>query len=175
MDENPYKPTNTVKGTSSDESKYSVLKKVLIGLGIAMLLVILLFVWIGFKTASTYNKLEGKAEELISKVLNEQSPWDFDTLKPNLSKLWIENVSEEQNEKLIKLYSKLGNFNSIEELNWQRCTTNSSTEHGTIDRCDYVALAKYENGDAQVLAGIVIEDGAPKIIQIHINSDAFFE
>ena len=178
MEENPYKTTDTVKSPSDNGSKQSnssILKKVLIALGIAMLLVILLLIWAGVKTSVTYSKLEGKAEPLIKEVLSDQSPWNYETLKPHLSSMWLESVSEEQNIKLTRYFSKLGSFYSVEELNWQGCSTNSTTEFGTIDRCDYMALAKYENGDAQVFVGLVVEDNTPKIIQLHINSDAFLE
>ena len=178
MDENPYKPADTVNSSSdkgSQKSSYGALKIVLIALGIVMLLIILMFVWAGVKTSTTYSKLEGKAEPLIKEVLKGQSPWNYETLKPHLSKLWLESVSEEDAEKLMRLYSKLGDFHSVKEVNWQRCSTNSSTEYGTIDRCDYVALTKYENGDANVFVGVIVEENLPKIIQIHINSDVFME
>ena len=138
-------------------------------------LLILLFGWIGYKAAVTHNSLEGKAEPLIRQVLNDQSPWDFETLEPYLSRLWLETVSLEDNQKLLRLYSKLGSIRSVGDINWLRCSTHTTTQFGNIDRCDYLALAKYENGDAHVSVGIVLEEDEPKIIQLHINSDAFFE
>jgi len=140
-----------------------------------MLLIILLFVWVGVKTTATYNKLEGKAEPLIRNVLADQSPWNYEKLKPYLSKLWLDSVSEEKSKKLVKMFSKLGSFQSVNEINWNGCSSNSTTEYGAIDRCDYVTTAKYKNGDAQVFVGVVSEDGAAKIIQLRINSDVFFE
>ena len=103
MDENPYKPSSTVDSGSSGKSGSGILKKILFALGIFMLLIILLFGWIGYKTASTYNKLEGRAEPLIREVIKTQSPWNFATVKPHLSKLWVDMVSDEDNEKLIRL------------------------------------------------------------------------
>ncbi len=178
MEDNPYKTTETWDDQSRPNKgnrKTRVFKKILIGLGVVMLLIIILFVWAGIKATVTYNKLEGKAEPLIKNVLAEQSPWNYETLKPNLSKLWLDNISEEESRKLIKLFSKMGNFESITELNWNGCSTNTATEIGTIDRCDYLATVKYENGDALVTVGIVDEEDSPKIIQLHINSDVFFE
>ena len=176
MVENPYKaPDPKSNPADGNPKKYGILKKILIGLGIFMLLIILLFVWIGIKTASTYNKLEGKAEPLITNVLAEQSPWNYQTLKPKLSKLWIESVDEEQTLKLLKLFAKLGAFKSIEDLSWQGCSTNATTAHGNIDRCDYLVFAKYENGDAYISVGVVMEETEPRIIQLNINSDVFLE
>lgn len=178
MEENPYKTTDSMQGlddAGSNKPKYGALKKILIGLGIVMVLILLLFVWVGLKTSATYSKLEGKAEPLIEEVLNDQSPWNYETLKPHLSRMWLESVSDEQNEKLIRLFSKLGVLRSIEELNWRSCTSTATAKYGDIDRCDYVALAKYENGDANVFFGLVIEENSPKIIQLHINSDVFLE
>lgn len=141
-----------------------------------MLLIILLFVWAGVKTSSTYNKLEGKAEPLISKVLEEQSSsWDYEILKPHLSNIWLKMVDENQSNKLMKLFSKLGAFKSIDEIKWTGCSIKSNTEFGTIDRCDYTASASYENGAAYISVGIVLEGNEPKIIQLHINSNAFLE
>lgn len=177
MEENPYKTTESLQSLDkgSAKPKFGILKKILIALGVVMALIILLLVWVGIKTTATYNRLEGKAEPLIREVLKDQSPWNYETLKPHLSNMWLESISEEQSRKLMKLFSKLGSFQSIEDLNWRRCSTSATAEYGNIDRCDYVASAKYENGDAQVLVGIVIEEASPKIIQLHINSDVFLE
>lgn len=39
------------------------------------------------------------AESLISEILNEQSPWKYETIKPHLSKFWLESVDEGQSKK----------------------------------------------------------------------------
>lgn len=177
MVDNPYKPNDTwseQEGNNSNKQKTGVFRKILTVLGVFMLLIILLFAYIGVKTTRTYNKLEGKAEPLITKVLQEESPtWNYDTLKPHLSGLWIREVKEEQSKKLMKMYDKLGKLKSINTINWTGCVSNTTTQYGTIDRCNYVANVDYENGAANVLVGVVIENNAPKIIQLHINSDVF--
>jgi len=178
MEENPYKSSTAWDNQDQpiiNRPKTGVIKKIFIALGIFMFLIILLFVWVGVKTTATRNKLEGKAEPLIRQVIAEQSPWDYEKLKPHLSQLWLDSVSEEQNNKMIKFFSKLKNFKSITEFKWIGCSTNSTPQYGTIDKCNYAAIAKYENGDAEVLVGVVIEDDAPKIAQLHINSDVFLE
>ena len=179
MPDNPYEPGETWENQGANlpnKPKSGVFKKILIGLGILMLLIILLFVWVGIKTTKTYSKLEGKAEDLITKMLKEQSPtWNYDLLKPHLSNLWLKEVKEEQSKKLIKLFDNLGKLKSINEIRWTGCSTNTTTEYGTIDRCDYVANVDYEHGSAYVFVGVMVENNAPKIIQLKINSDAFLK
>lgn len=49
----------------------------------------------------------------------------------------------------------------------------SHTSTGTVDRCNYLAIVQYQAGIAHVAVGLVYEDGAPKLVQLNINSDAF--
>lgn len=179
MAENPYKPNDTWENQQKNhpgKQKAGIFKNILTALGVLMLLIIVLFVFIGVKTTRTYNKLDGKAEPLITKVLQEQSPsWKYETLKPYLSKLWLRGVKEEQTRKLLKLFNKLGKLKSIKAITWSGCSSYTTTEYGDIDRCNYVANVDYENGPATVAVGVVLEKKNPKIIELHVNSNVFLK
>ena len=178
MDNNPYKTNESWDKDDADmkkRSKFGVFKMLLMGLGAIFLLIILLFVWVGIKTSAVKNDMEGKAEPVIKQVLAEQSPWDYDKLEPYLSQLWLEQVEEQDARKLLELFKKLGEVVSVGEISLIGCSTMSTTEFGTINRCNYAVVVHYAAGEAQVLMGMVLENDNAKLLQLNINSDVFAE
>lgn len=178
MEENPYKSGEAdiqdVRPAKTD-GFMSFLKKVLIGFGILFGIIVILLIWAGFSTSETYGKFEDTAEPFINDFLNAQSPWNYEKSKPDLSKAWLEVTSDEDGAKLFNYFNKLGSFQSIETIEWQSCKNSSSTETGSIERCDYIVQADYENGGASIEVGLSFESEEVKLIQLSIKSSVFFQ
>ncbi len=178
MEQDPYRPseTTTVAGAHNKKSGFmKALKIILIVFGSLMLLIIALLIWAGVKTGTLYSEFDGKAEPFANQFLTTQNPWSYTQAKPHLSKLWLESVAEDESIQLFEYFNNLGSLTSIGELSWEGCSAFAYAGVGSVNRCDYLILAKYEEGDAQVRMGLVLEGEAPKIIQLRVNSNAFLK
>ena len=178
MEENPYTPSSS--GFSSDEPKkkggfMSIIKKILIGFGVAFALIILLFVWAAISTSETYDKFDGLAEPFIEDFIQNQDPWNYELAKPSLSREWLEVTEENQGIKLFNYFNKLGSLKSLESISWQGCSSQTHTSSGSYERCDYFVAVNYENDKAQVHFGLSLEEDQVKIMQLQINADVFIE
>lgn len=58
---------------------------------------------------------------------------------------------------MIKFFSKLGKFVSLNEIKWNSCSSKSSPKFGTVDSCLYIVSAEYEKGTAVLYFGITLE------------------
>ncbi len=135
----------------------------------------MLLIWAGLSTSKTYDKFKDHADTYVRNFLEKQSPWNYELAKPNLSSAWIEVTTEEQGNKLFNFYNKLGALKSIDSIEWLRCSNQTHTSTGKIERCDYGISAQYERGFAQIYIGLSIENDEIKILQLRVNSDAFME
>ncbi|BFM13522.1 hypothetical protein R50072_36750 [Simiduia litorea] len=153
----------------------SIIKKILIGFGVVLALIIILLVWAGITTSKTYGKFDGVAEPYIREFLRNQSPWNYELAKPQLSFSWLEVTTDEQGDKLFKYFNKLGALKSIDSIEWQRCAKQAHTSTGKIERCDYSVSATFESDVAQIYMGLSLEEDELKIIQLQVNSNAFMQ
>ena len=178
MEQDPYLSSPLSTG-HVPEKKKSVFVKTLIIIcsvfGVLLLLIIALVIWIGVKTNAVYQEFDGRAEPFAENFLRMQDPWSFKQAKPQLSRLWLESVDEGESAQLFEYFNNLGSLSSIGDLTWEGCSTFTQTGEVSVDRCDYLILAQYQYGDAEVRVGLVLEEDDPKIIQLRINSNAFLK
>lgn len=178
MEQDPYLSSPSSAGVLPEKKKSVFLKALLIVcsvFGVLLLLIVALLIWVGVKTNSMYQEFDGKAEPFVEDFLQSQNPWSFEQAKPQLSELWLESVEETESIQLFEYFNNLGSLSSIVDFKWQGCSTFAQSGEGSVDRCDYLVLAHYREGDAQVNIGLVLEEGGPKIIQLQINSNAFLK
>ena len=178
MEQNPYTPSPTGLDGGARKNKggfLKLIKKIFIGIGILFVVILALLVWVGFSTNKVYKRFEHTAEPFINKFLSDQSPWNYEKSKPYLSKAWLQITSDADGNKLFTFFNKLGAFKSVDSIEWQGCNSSKHTEHGSIQRCNYVVKASYEEGAAVNLMGLALELEEIRVMQLKVNSDVFIQ
>lgn len=106
-------------------------KKLLKGFGIALLILICLFVliavWSGYKS-SEYEKT---AIPYINTAIADISSWELDTFKNYLTPSEVENINEDDLKRLIKALSKMGALVEIGEYQFNTVTSRALTSGGS--------------------------------------------
>ena len=178
MNQDPYSPgtaelkeENVVKTSKV----WSVIKKILIGLGVIFGILICLLIWGVFSASKTAVEFDETAEPYIKKFLDDQSPWDYESAKPHFSVVWSEFTTDEQGERIFNYINKLGPLVTVDSIEMQRCFSQVHTSTGKINRCNFDVQATYEKGSAQIFLGLSLENDEIKVMQLQVNSPAFLE
>ena len=123
-------------------------KKLLKGFGIALLILICLFVliavWSGYKS-SEYEKT---VIPYMNTAIADISSWELDTFKNYLTPSEIENINGDDLKRLIKALSKMGALVEIGEYQFNTVTSRALTSVCSGTFVTYTVPALSENVDA---------------------------
>lgn len=152
-----------------------MLKKIFKGLGIAILVIVVLFAGIFIWATVISSKYNETAIPYIENVMPELSKWDIEIAKQYMAPEVLESVSDEKFSKLMKFLSKIGSLKSIEEPQFQKASSSASTSTGTLTTVLYTFTAHYENGDATITLKLKPVDDGYQVYYFNVNSMAFAE
>ena len=97
------------------------------------------------------------AEPAVTQILTEISNWKKETLLKHLAPEAKQIISEEQLEKLLQQYQKLGRFRSVKELNFSR--TASAFSLMGEKRINYSGIANFDNAAANLNITLIERGG----------------
>lgn len=97
------------------------------------------------------------AEPAVTQILTEISNWRKETLLKHLAPEAKQIISEEQLEKLLQQYQKLGRFRSVKELNFSR--TASAFSLMGEKRINYSGIANFDNAAANLNITLIERGG----------------
>ncbi len=150
-------------------------KKLLKGFGIALLILICLFVliavWSGYKS-SEYEKT---AIPYMDTAIADISSWELGTLKSYLTPSEVENINEDDLKRLIKALSKMGALVEIGEYQFNTVTSRALTPGGSGTFVTYTVPAVYENGDAVLTITLKEEGDSFSVYHFKLDSLALFD
>jgi len=150
-------------------------KKLLKVLGIIFLSIIVLFGTIGIYTYMKSSEYSETAVPYIKEKIPELSTWDAAVTKKYLAPEILAKTEDEDLEKLMRWFSKLGHLKNIEEPQFVNVSSNVTVSNGQQTIATYTILAHYENGDATITMRLLEIDGGFKIYQFHLNSNALID
>jgi len=144
-------------------------------LGIIFLFIIILFGSVGIYTYMKSSEYSETAVPYINEKIPELSTWDHEVAKKHLAPGILAETKDEDLEKLMRWFSKLGALQSIEEPQFINVSSSATIANGQQTIATYTIIAHYENGDAAITMGLLeVEDGF-KIYQFHLNSNALID
>lgn len=97
------------------------------------------------------------AEPAVTQILTEISNWKKETLLKHLAPEAKQIISEEQLEKLLQQYQKLGRFRSVKEINFSR--TASAFSLMGEKRINYSGIANFDNAAANLNITLIERGG----------------
>jgi len=97
------------------------------------------------------------AEPAVTQILTEISNWRKETLLKHLAPEAKQIISEEQLEKLLQQYQKLGRFRSVKEINFSR--TASAFSLMGEKRINYSGIANFDNAAANLNITLIERGG----------------
>ena len=97
------------------------------------------------------------AEPAVTQILTEISNWQKETLLKHLAPEAKQIISEEQLEKLLQQYQKLGRFRSVKEINFSR--TASAFSLMGEKRINYSGIANFDNAAANLNITLIERGG----------------
>ncbi|HRB21386.1 MAG TPA: hypothetical protein PLB54_06730, partial [Nitrosomonas sp.] len=97
------------------------------------------------------------AEPAVTQILTEISNWKKETLLKHLAPEAKQIISEEQLEKLLQQYQKLGHFRSVKEINFSR--TASAFSLMGEKRINYSGIANFDNAAANLNITLIERGG----------------
>lgn len=151
------------------------MKKALKILGIIFLAIIIvissLFAYTYLKS-SEYNE---EAIPYIEKVIPELSTWNTEIVKKYSAPEALANIKDEELEKLMRWFSKLGNLKSIEKPKFVNFSNYSSLESGQKTILSYNIIAHYENGDALIEMRLLEVENGFQVYRFNLNSSALID
>lgn len=151
------------------------MKKVLKVLGIVFLVIVVFFSAIGVYTYLKSSEYSKTAVPYIKEKIHELSSWDSDVAKQYLAPQVLEMTKDEDLDKLMNWFSKLGSLKNIEEPQFVNVTSSATLANGQQTIATYTILANYENGVANITMRLLeVKDGF-QIYQFHINSNALMD
>ena len=150
-------------------------KKLLKGFGIALLILICLFVliavWSGYKS-SEYEKT---AIPYMDTAIADISSWELGTFKSYLTPSEVENINEDDLKRLIKALSKMGALVEIGEYQFNTVTSRALTSGDAGTGGTYTVPAVYENGDAVLTLTLKEEGDSFSVYHFKLDSLALFD
>lgn len=150
-------------------------KKVLKGLGIAILSLITLFViigvWSGYKS-STYEKT---AIPYLDVAIPEISTWETDAMKKYLTPSVLADVSEKDLNTVVRTLSKMGELVELGQYEFSSVTSKALIGGGSGTFVTYVVPANYENGQATLTVTLKEEGDSFSVYQFNLNSMTLLE
>jgi len=111
----------------------------------------------------------------INEKIPELSTWDPEVAKKYLAPGILAETKDEDLEKLMRWFSKLGALQSIEEPQFINVSSNATVANGQQTIATYTIMAHYENGDAAITMRLLEVEGGFKIYQFHLNSNALID
>ena len=111
----------------------------------------------------------------IKKVIPEISSWDIDVLKKYSSAEALNNVSDRDLIKLMRFFSKLGEFRSMDEPQFVNVTTNTDISNGNQTIATFAIVGYYDNGEANITLSLLEVEGGFQIYHLKITSPALIE
>ena len=97
------------------------------------------------------------AEPAVTQILTEISNWKKETLLKHLAPEAKQIISEEQLEKLLQQYQKLGRFRSVKEIYFSR--TASAFSLMGEKRINYSGIANFDNAAANLNITLIERGG----------------
>ena len=97
------------------------------------------------------------AEPAVTQILTEISNWKKETLLKHLAPEAKQIISEEQLEKLLQQYQKLGRFRSVKEINFSR--TASAFSLMGEKRINYSGIANFDKAAANLNITLIERGG----------------
>ncbi|MEA3588648.1 hypothetical protein J6I75_09800 [Pseudidiomarina sp. 1APP75-27a] len=150
-------------------------KKVLKGLGIAILSLITLFVIIGVWSTYKSSAYETTAIPYLDVAIPEISTWEKPVMKSYFTPSVLADISEKDLDTLVRALSKMGKLVELGQYEFSSVTSKAITGGGSGTFVTYVVPATYENGDATLTVTLKEEDDSFSVYEFNLNSMALLE
>ncbi len=155
--------------------KPSAVKKVAKGclyvFAVFILGVIALVIWV----LGEQSEYESTAVPYIEKLIPKIATWDPNVVWDHYDQEVKSSISKEDNEKVVRFMSKLGELESTDTPEFQMVSTSASTSSGARKLVTYKIAARFESGDASIELTLVDRDGEFSVYHFKINSMVFVE
>ena len=148
------------------------MKKFLKILGIIFLSIIVIFALIGGWTYWKSTEYKETAVPYIKENIPRLSGWNAEVVKSLLAPSVLKVTKDEDLEKLMKWFSKLGDLKDIEEPQFVNVTTSATVVHSKQTIVTYSIPAHYQNGDAIITMRLLEVGEGFKVYQFHLASMA---
>ena len=148
------------------------MKKFLKILGIIFLSIIVIFALIVGWTYWKYTEYKETAVPYIKENIPRLSGLNAEVVKSLLAPSVLKVTKDEDLEKLMKWFSKLGDLKDIEEPQFVNVTTSATVVHGKQTIVTYSIPAHYQNGDATITMRLLEVGEGFKVYQFHLASMA---
>ena len=142
-------------------------------LGIIFLSIITFFVAIGAYTYMKQSEYSKTAVPYIKEKIPELSTWDPVIAKKYLVPEVLAETNDDDLEKLMRWFSKLGRLKSIEEPQFVSVSSSVTTKNGQRTMVTYTINTHYENGTAVITMKLLEAEDSFQIYQFQLNSNAF--
>ena len=153
----------------------NMIRRIFKWIGIAILMLILLFVAAGFWTWKAKSDYELTAVPYLREVIPEIAEWDSEVLWNHYSSDTRNGTSRESHDKIVRIMSRLGELKVMDDPEFSEVTSSAATSTGARTIVTYVVQAKFENGDATITARLLDDDGVLSIHGLNVNSMALYE
>ncbi|NQY52904.1 MAG: hypothetical protein HRT42_04965 [Campylobacteraceae bacterium] len=145
-----------------------MIKKILKVIGSFLLVTILvissIYIWILFEK----EKQEALAKPYLNKSMIIFSKWDFNNMKVLLSPSTLKNFETKKGRKVYKMFSRLGNLEKIDNINFISSTIDLNNKYITFS-----ILGHFENDYALIKIVLIESNDSYLINYIQITSDIF--
>lgn len=152
-----------------------MIKKILKGIGIAVLVVVGIFASSGIWTAYQSAGYEKTAVPYMAKAIPEISTWDPIIMKSYMAPETLEGVPVEDFEQVATYLRKLGSFISMAQPELQSITSSTSISDGPLTLVSYSIPVKYEHGQATVSVALKEKENSFEVYRFNVNSMALLK
>lgn len=152
-----------------------MIKRILKWFGILLLILLVLFGSILAYTSYSQAKYDKTAVPYIQRAVPVLSEWDPVTSRPLFAAVALEDVAQEDFERLIDFLSKLGELLSLDEPKFVQVSSGASVKKGTNTIVTYTIDAKYEYGAAVITLRLLDLDGKFEVYSFNVNSGALLD
>lgn len=152
-----------------------MIKKILKYFGFSILSVIIFFASIAGIAAIMSPDNEEIFEPFISEAIPRITTWDLKEYRLLMSEEGYNSATEDQWKKYLKLFSKLGTYQSFNKPNMESTKTFINTKNGLITYAVYLVPIQFDTGLAHVRLTLQYDDGEVKANGIRYLSDILIE
>ncbi len=152
-----------------------MIKRILKWLGGILLVIVVLFGAILALTTYKQAQYSKTAVPYIERVVPILSEWDAPSARSLFAAQALEEVSEEDLEKLLDFLSKLGDLLSMDDPKFLQVSAGASVGEGTSTIVTYTIDAQYEYGPALITIRLLDLGDRFEIYYFNVNSSALLD
>lgn len=147
-------------------------KKILIMFCILSCIALAIIGWFNYFSGQQAIEYEKTAVPYMNRVIPELSKWDPEIARKYMSTEFLQKVSPERFNLIIKTLSKIGSLQDMDKPKFEEIYAGKTPKGVDRTIISYTVNAKYSTGDAIITMSLLEQNGILEVYRFNVQSEA---